>query len=68
MVSRSGNGVRRITKVLDRRTDLVYGSKEALMFMLLVPAKQRRLAERAKPWYMQDAFNRDEEHITRFKL
>jgi len=35
MVSRSGNGVRRITKVPDRRTDLVYGSKEALMFMLL---------------------------------
>jgi membrane associated rhomboid family serine protease len=44
------------------------GVAAALVFMLAVPAKQRRLAERAKPWYMQDSFNREEEHITRLKL
>jgi hypothetical protein len=46
----------------------VTGVVAALLFMFAVPAKQWRLAERAKPWYMQDAFNRDEEHITRLKL
>jgi membrane associated rhomboid family serine protease len=44
------------------------GVAAALVFTLVVPAKRRRLAERAKPWYMQDAFNHDEEHIVRLKL
>ena len=44
------------------------GVAAALVFMFVVPAKQRRLVERAKPWYMRDAFNRDEEHILRLKL
>ena len=43
------------------------GVAAALVFMFVVPAKQRRLAERAKPWDMRDAFNRDEEHILRLK-
>jgi membrane associated rhomboid family serine protease len=44
------------------------GVAAALVFMFVVPAKHRRLAERAKPWYMRDAFNRDEEHILRLKI
>ena len=36
MVWRSGNGVREITSLPDRRADLVYGSKEALMFILMM--------------------------------
>ncbi len=44
------------------------GVAAALLFMRAVPAEQRRMAERAKPWYMQDSVNRDEEHITRLKL
>jgi membrane associated rhomboid family serine protease len=38
------------------------------LFVLVVPAKRRRLAERTKPWYEQDRFNRDEETLTQLKL
>jgi len=44
------------------------GVVAALVFLLAVPAKLRRLAEYAKPWYKQPAFNRDVEHITQLKL
>jgi membrane associated rhomboid family serine protease len=44
------------------------GVVAALLFTLVIPAGKRRLAERAKPWYMQDTFNRDEDHITQLKL
>jgi membrane associated rhomboid family serine protease len=44
------------------------GVAAALLFMLAVPARQRRLAESSKPWYMQDSINREDEQITRLKL
>jgi membrane associated rhomboid family serine protease len=38
------------------------------IFALIVPAKRRRMAERAKPWYERDRFNQEEEHLTQLKL
>jgi membrane associated rhomboid family serine protease len=40
----------------------------AFVYVAVVPAKQRLQADLAKEWYMQDAYNRDEEHITQLKL
>lgn len=36
------------------------------VFLLLVP--KRVLRERAKPWYMQDAFNKENDHLTVLNL
>lgn len=33
-------------------------------FLLLVPKRVLRARERAKPWYMQDAFNKEDDHLT----
>jgi membrane associated rhomboid family serine protease len=38
------------------------------LFILVVPRKTRRRALLAKPWYMQEDFKREEEHITQLKL
>lgn len=44
------------------------GALAALIFVLIVPAKERHLRLRAKPWFMQDRYNRDDNHITQLKL
>lgn len=38
------------------------------VFVLVVPKKARLARERAKPWYMQDAFNKDDGYLTVVKL
>lgn len=44
------------------------GVVAGLVFKLAVPEKSRRALQRAKPWYMQDRFNRDDSSITQLKL
>jgi hypothetical protein len=38
------------------------------VFLLLVPKRVLRARERAKPWYMQDAFNKEDHHLTVLNL
>jgi membrane associated rhomboid family serine protease len=40
----------------------------ALAFVFVVPEKKRRMAERATPWYKQERFNKEDEHLTQLKL
>jgi membrane associated rhomboid family serine protease len=40
----------------------------ARLFVLVVPQRERHKRYRAKPWFMQDRFNRDESEITQLKL
>ena len=38
------------------------------VFLLVVPKKMLRARERAKPWYMEEAFNQEDNHLTVLKL
>lgn len=44
------------------------GMAMAGLFILAVPERKRRAAERAKPWYKQDRFNKEDDHLTQLKL
>jgi len=37
-------------------------------FLLVVPKRVLRARERGKPWYMQDAFNKQDDHLTTLNL
>lgn len=38
------------------------------VFVLLVPKRVLRARERTKPWYMQDTFNKEDDHLTVLNL
>lgn len=38
------------------------------VFLLVVPKRVLRARERTKPWYMQDAFNKNDDHLTLLDL
>ncbi len=44
------------------------GVVTAFLFTLVVPQKKRRSLERTKPWFMQERFNKDDDHFTQLKI